>query len=659
MILFDSQNDISLVLEQNADEVIRLAAHDLQADLRRLSGKRSGFDIVTDCSGRSIIIRNAYHGEPESYTVRIDKEAVSITGSDVLGTVYGIYAFSRNCLNILPFYRLTDLFPAQKDSLLLTEQTFLSPSRAVRFRGWFLNDEDLLTDWKLSGGRRNIDYRFYQNVMDTDVLDMILETALRMEINLIIPSSFVDIDNPDEEKLIQAVCRRGMYVSQHHVEPMGVSYFGAENYIKKHGFQGETVSFIKNRERMEEIWRYYAQKWAKYGDHVIWQLGLRGKADQAVWKSDPNIPLSMKDRGAILTDAIGTQHKIICQTLNTDQFYSTATLWNEGSVLFGRDYLQLPETTVPVFSDFGLDQMFGEDLYSVGQTLKRPYGVYYHACFWWQGPHLTEGCNPVKMAYCYRDAVRSEQLFYSILNISNVRSFHISAFINAKILQSPTNFDAEDALFQLDKAIFQEYGQQVNEMRRAYYSAFSDFGDQYLRITADITQFYYHEYPALPFIRNAATDGQLVYFGKYLLQGIPQERLPAPDESTKLLLTESAAKFSSLHKKARILAAALPADTRLYFGQFVMYQIRHMQLLTEWCIACMEMCDETLSVAFRLQSGERACSYLEAILEERTVLESGIWKNWHRGDKKINISALLELTSSKKDDLKAKYGILL
>jgi len=305
----------------------------------------------------------------------VDDEKVVITGSDILGTIYGIYAFATTCLHIMPTYRMTDVFPEKRENLELKPQTFKSKKRQVRFRGWFINDEDLLSDYKISGGKRYIDYPYYQNVMATDVLDMVLETALRLEINLIIPASFLNIDNPDEAILAETVCRRGLYISQHHVEPMGVSYFAADDYVKKYGKEGETVSFITNRSRMEEMWRYYAKKWAKYGKQVVWQLGLRGKADQAVWKADPSAPISMEGRGQIISDAIQTQYEIVKEVLGHNEFYSTSTLWDEGSELYGKGYLKLPHNTIAIFADFGTDQMMGEDLYNTPCKEDEKYGI--------------------------------------------------------------------------------------------------------------------------------------------------------------------------------------------------------------------------------------------------------------------------------------------
>ncbi|MBQ8345073.1 MAG: glycosyl hydrolase 115 family protein [Clostridia bacterium] len=653
MKLFDRDHDVAIVMDADTSEAVRLAACDLQSNLRRLSGKATGFSFAERVSRTSIQIQTVCGTEAEAYTVAVRADGVTITGTDPLGTVFGIYAFATKCLQILPVYRLVDRFPEEREELLLEEQSFSSAKRPIRFRGWFLNDEDLLTDWKISGGRRDIDYRFYQNVMATDVLDMILETALRLEINLVIPSSFVDIDNPDEETLADTVCRRGLYLSQHHVEPMGVSFFGADKYLKQHGCEGETVSFISNRSRMEEIWRYYAKKWAKYGDRVIWQLGLRGKGDQALWKADPKAPVSMEARGAIITDAIQTQYNIICEAMHTDRFDSTATLWNEGSELYGKGFLQLPQNTIPVFSDFGIDQMLGEDFYSVASKTDRLYGLYYHAGYWALGPHLSEGCNPHKMAYCYREAAKSQRLSYSILNISNVRPLHLSAIMNAKILQAPLTVDVEKELQLLDEELFGKAAETAHSLRRDYYAAFADFGTEPLKEAAKAWHFYYREYETLPFLRNAATDGQLTYVGKCALKGEHHIGIPDPEDRILQIMQDSAERFEALYHRATEAQAQIPKTAQTYFKQFFIYPARYMQKLTQWSIAAAKLKRDTLPAQERKALGAFACSCLKTLIEERKVLEEGHWQNWHRGDKKVGLPVLLEMTKAACEEIQA------
>ena len=216
--------------------------------------------------------------------------------------------------------------------------------------------------------------------------------------------------------------------------------------------------------------------------------------------------------------------------------------------------------------------------------------------------------------------------------------------INARILQLPLSFNASDELLKLDRELFGKAGDTVNEIRREYYAAFADFGNEPLKEAAGAWHFYYREYEALPFIRNAATDGQLVWFGKHVLGGTHRVGCPDPDSKILRALTESAERFKRLSQKAKETEGVTPKDARLYFRQFLKYPILYMQLLSEWCIACVNLTNEALPAEERKQSGCLACSYLERILDERKVLEVGEWQNWHRGEKKVDVKKLLERT---------------
>ena len=559
-----------------------------------------------------------------------------------MGTVFGIYAFSTRCLKVLPTHRFIDLFPEKTDRLELKEESFSSPKRPVRFRGWFINDEDLLNEWKDSGYRRDLDYRYYNCVMHPEVMDAVLETALRLEYNLIIPATLLDIDRPGEEKLVELAYNRGMFISQHHIEPMGTSHFAAERYFASRGRQ-EELSFASNPKALEELWLHYATQWSKYAKRVVWQLGLRGKKDEAVWKNDPAVPTTWEGRGELVTRAIQTQHDIIKRVLGHENFYSTATLWNEGSMLYGKGFLKLPEGTIPVLADFGIDQMFGEDMFTTVKNAKDSYGVYYHTSFWALGPHFAEGCHPEKMGYSYGIASQYGGLRYSMLNVSNVRPMHFSISMNAAFLQDP-NADAKETAEAFDRAIFGEDAEKITPLRYEYYDSFADFGEDLAKEFAENWFFFYHDYPTLPFIRNAATDGQLTWLGKYALLGklhcgvdfASRNRLPA--------LIKSEEKLLALVEKMDALAPTLSAEKSLYFRQFLRYQTVHLLLLTRWCIACLDLVDPTLPTEKRKTAGTLAAMQLISILEERKILEMGEWANWHKGDEKMDIPLRLQET---------------
>lgn len=604
------------IIVNSLPEPVLLAVQDLKRDLFRLTGE----DFKIQSEGSGIVVR-IVESDEESYRVSVSDDSVTITGGGTLGAIYGIYAFERRCLGILPICRIADLFPP-KHALSLKPQSFSSAPRKTRFRGWFLNDEDLLCECKLGGGKRYIDYPFYESVMDGEVLDLILETALRMEINLMIPGSFVDIDNPAEEELIKACVRRGFYISQHHVEPMGVSFFAAEHYLKSRSLN-EIVSFVENPSRMEEIWLYYAEKWAKYGDRVVWQLGLRGKGDSPIWASDPSVAPDEAARGALLTDAIATQHRIISKAMGTSKFFSTATLWMEGAELFGKGHLVLPPNTIAVFSDIGVSQMLGEDFYVTPRKPENKYGIYYHAAYWSEGAHLAEGIDLRKMSDSYQIAAEKDSLYYLILNVSNVRPLHFSIWYSSEWINSC-------GVHTLEKQLMEIYGDEAKNMiplYRAYYESIGDMGLNNLKARCRKRGFFRHPVENLPYPEFPAADGALYALGRLTIKNnLAVRYVEFPD------LTESLNRFETLSNEIEETIPSLSPDLQIYVKESLGYHTFHLKQLTRWVLCLKENKDN------------EAAEALKSILEKRKILENGFWENWHRGEKKANILNLLSMT---------------
>lgn len=85
-----------------------------------------------------------------------------------------------------------------------------------------------------------------------------------MQFNLIIPASFIDIRNSDGRVLVETAANRGLFLSMHHIEPMGVSAFTYFNYWKAKNGSKPLFSYFSNKEKVEEVWRVYADEWAKF-----------------------------------------------------------------------------------------------------------------------------------------------------------------------------------------------------------------------------------------------------------------------------------------------------------------------------------------------------------------------------------------------------------
>ena len=643
--LFEKHRDILIKVTDNEEESVFLAATDLQKDLRRLSGQENAFSIVTECGAPCIhIINNNRIYAPiktEGYTVFVNESGVVIAGYDSLGTIYGIYSFCEKMLKISPMQHITGLFPAVKEEFCLENTSFSDYPRGSRFRGWFINDEDLLTDFCSGGGKREIDYQFYDNIIHSSVIEIILETALRLKMNLIIPSSFVDIENPDEENLIRMACRRGMYITQHHVEPVGVSYFAAENYMKRHGIDGQ-VSFLRNRECMEKIWRYYAKKWAIYGKQVIWQLGLRGRADVPVWYSDKNIPVSDEERGKIIGGAIELQCQIINEVVGAD-FHSTSTLWKEGADLYEKGCLSIPEKTIIIFSDVGGNQMFSSDFYNIPRSPGHQYGVYYHAAYWGDGPHLAEGCSPEKMMFSYSEALKYNSLYYSILNVSNLREVHLSAWFNSELVWSPEDFCMKTFIKDKLLDIYGDCAKKVEIGYRKYYNAFVDLGSEVFKAHCDRWGYRYHEHGILPFVNYVANDGGIRKYGLSTLK-LDFSYMLSDENIGKF--RESEKKFAELLNYWKTIEKEIPEHVIEYYKAFPVLQTNYMLLMTRWLLGCTDFAAKISENNTIAASGKAkdAASHLQEILVIRQLSEKGKWQGWYEGDKKINVEKLIKVT---------------
>ena len=414
-----SPSELSTIyISAEEPEYVHLAVKDLVGDIEKISGRKpeivNSFSGVRDgaiCIGtfsepsfkryarKGGIDLSCLGGKWETFkieTVTVAKQKLLfIAGSDERGTMFGIYDFIEKYLGVDPMYFWSGIEPQKQTRIEISSVDYTSKEPTFKFRGWFINDEDLLSEFKDAGGRRNIDYPYYNQVVAPEVMVRVVEALVRLKCNLIIPASFLDIGNPAEEELVKVAARRGVFISQHHIEPLGVSGLTFFNYWKAKDGSKPLFSYYSSKEKLLEVWTAYAKKWAKY-PNVIWQIGLRGIGDRPMWMADPNVPQTDADRGKIISDALVAQMEIIRKIDKRANPLITTTLWAEGSWLFHEGFLKIPEQAVIVFSDNSPGWKFQDDFYSIRREEKRKYGVYYHHQLWGSGPHLAQGVPPSK-----------------------------------------------------------------------------------------------------------------------------------------------------------------------------------------------------------------------------------------------------------------------
>ena len=176
MFLFQ-ENRCAEIWLKNTNPYVRLAVEDLRKDFLKVSFlNKSPVLSQTQTDGCLIIEENSEtNGDPllnESFSIVCDGKNIQISAPTYLGTMWGIYTFSEKILGIQPCYLFNDFAIEKRISLEVGKFSIQETPQKPGFRGIFINDEDLLTGWKESGGVRHIYYPFYQTTVSENFMDM-------------------------------------------------------------------------------------------------------------------------------------------------------------------------------------------------------------------------------------------------------------------------------------------------------------------------------------------------------------------------------------------------------------------------------------------------------------------------------------------------------
>jgi hypothetical protein len=663
----------TIVVAQGEPEYVRLAAEDLVADVLKITGKRP--DLVVGggalAARASVWICTKPGGAWESYRVESRDGGLDIEGGDARGTMFGVYAFIEQYLKVDPLYYWSGREPARRTELRWESVSLVSGPPSFKFRGWFINDEDLLTFWK-PGGKRELPYKFYSNVMHHETLRAVAEAMVRCRCNLVIPASFIDIMNPGEEALIQACARRGLFLSMHHQEPLGVSAWTFFNYWKARG-KDLKYSYVSQPEEVREVWRVYAKKWAEFPD-VVWQLGLRGKGDRPMWQADASTPQSDSERGRIISEAMAAQVKILDEVCPRQPRFMSTTLWAEGVVLNQKGLLTLPEETLVVFADNSPGWKWQPDFYETPRLPKNTYGVYYHHALIGSGPHLAQAVSPHKTYALLQEAMARGAGTYVMLNVSNVREFVLGLDATAKMTWRMEGYDADA---WLDRWVKERFSKQHAEIVNAYKIFFNAYqihdvqqvpflldgqtlakGAQELRaINARVQAAQSGQGLGVEEIRSGQTEGAGAGQTDAFWQGLRDMHPQALDRHVtlkKAAMQGQAFELALLH--ARTAEARLSVGEAVLLRDNLSYPAELMMRLSLWL-------KQVLLARERLDLGEVAgCSLM---LEEAADVLAGVepaadaychgpWKEWYKGCVILDVHANLERTREVAD--RAKKG---
>jgi hypothetical protein len=538
---------------------VQRAAHDLQADVNRVTGITPAWNttakkmVLIGTVGKSPLIDrlasagkidvSGIRGKWESFFLQtvanplpgVDS-ALVIAGSDKRGTIFGIYDLSEQ-IGVSPWYWWADVTPEHKSALYITAGKHQQGEPSVKYRGIFFNDEKPDLDFWVrakfgehavpGGTAANFNSAFYAKVF---------EVILRMKGNYLWPAMWNNAFAEDDPANARLADEYGIVMGTSHQEPMMRAQKEWDWHLRA---TNGNWNYATQASILDQFWRSGVRERKDFEN--IFTMGLRGENDSAM--------VATAAEGVALTEKIvAAQRKILAEEVNPD-VTKVPQLW----ALY-KEVQQYYEGGLRVPADVTL--LWAEDNWGNVRRLPTPEerarpggaGIYYHFDYH-GGPRSYQWVNTSPLPKIWEQMSLAKQYGADRIWIVNVGHF--------KGYELPTEY-----FLSLGWNTARWSGDNVNEYTRLW--AEREFGAQYAREAAEIVATYTNY--------NARRKPELLEPGTYsLLQYREAERVVED--------------FNALAARAEALYAKLPASKRDAFFQLVLFPTKASANLNEMYVA--------------------------------------------------------------------------
>jgi hypothetical protein len=617
------------------------AAQDLQNDFEKVFGKKPAILHRSEDTARVTILigersrlpeafRPGVPSEPESFTISATTaewnksrptHVVLLAGADMRGTIYAIYEFSEEYLGVDPHYYWTDHQPVRRTQIALPaslQKKF--PAPVFKYRGFFINDEDLLTGWA-PGDKEGTG-------ISLEVWNKIFETILRLKGNMVAPGTWIFSDEPQ----IKLAGMRGLIVTQHHATPLGMNVARWPKDVP--------YNYTTHPEILERAWKNAVAAYPP-GQEVLWTVGLRGLSDITYASMDPSVQGSDKALGHLITKAIADQMQIVRSVRPDAQFITN--LWMEGARLMQQGDLSIPPEVSTVWADdgYGYIQDKGE--------VKKGEGAYFHVAMMnGRANQLTEMVPVDRIFSELGRYIKAGATDYLLVNTSDIRPVPLTikaVMVTAWKGVPPGGAEAGDQFIR--RWASEEFGSQaapkVVEIYQDYFKAPAHFGepehqygDQLYHTEARHMMLSYMIPPPLYGLPSQSPKwvpphifGQGAYekgmadgwLGDALQREIPQCSGARP-------------RWDAVWQKALAAEPLIPAERRPFYRAEVLAMIAINRESNRMLLDVSKAIEQAQGgqMAQARQSAAQALAALEGIRQAQAAAEYGKWKNWYRGD---------------------------
>ncbi|MBQ7916593.1 MAG: glycosyl hydrolase 115 family protein [Firmicutes bacterium] len=550
----------------------------------------------------------------ESWKMEAGEESLTITAPDDFGCIYALYYLSENYLGVQPMWFWNDQIFQNKPWAEVPAGVYESTPYRVRFRGWFINDHQLLHGWT----EKYKDEKY--------VWARIYETVMRLGGNMMITASYRDVDG--QKKLIADY---GMYISHTHNEPLGSDMFVSM-------WPGVNPSLREHPDKFEALWRDAVIRQKEY--KMIWGVGFRGQGDRNFWDDDPVFDTDEK-RGALIEQAIRKQIDIVKEYVENPAFCTN--LYGEMTELYRKGDLKFPEEVIKIWGDSGFGRMVSRrQLNSDPRTDAMPTkgsgknGMYYHASFHdlQASNHLTMSPNSAEfLARELETCFENDGDDYLIINCGSVKPHIYTLDLMAKLWRDG-KVDVQEHAQDYAQRYYGDHAEQIGQLL----PRFSELAPQYASHEDEHAGEQYYHYNARYMIQGlmAGKENDPMVVLKWLGGWVPLKEIAAKMKKT---CEETFQRSDAYYNEAKALLEQLSGEEkRLYEESFWVQVVLHntgLHGLYHMCCAFEEKVAGNWARAY--VHAHKASKYYHAGYECMQEMSRGKWTGIYDEDSLTNV----------------------
>ncbi|KAJ9610781.1 hypothetical protein H2200_005558 [Cladophialophora chaetospira] len=474
LLLADSSTAPIVLVGDDEWTGVQRAAGDLSQDVGRVTGVNStvitynsSFNaqssspvIIAGTVGKSSLIQSLIQsgkinvdqirGQWESYQIQLVSNpldgissALVIAGADKRGSIYGIYDISEQ-LGVSPWYWWADVPATPQQSVYVQNITKLQPSPSVKYRGFFLNDEQpALTNWlntRYPAGKYGPGFNHY-------FYSTVFELLLRLRANYMWPAQWASMFYVDDPLNPATADEYGIVMGTSHTEPM------ARNTNEQSNFLNGTWGWSVNRANVTEFMRQGAERAKPY--ETLYTMGMRGLGDTA----SPTLNAST------LEQIVSVQQSLLREVYNTTNSSIVPQMWCLYKEVGGyfADGLNVPEDITLLWSDDNWADM--QRLPLANETHRSGgAGIYYHADYvgdprdykWIDTISLQKYWSELQQAYDRQ----ARQIW--ILNVGDLKPLELPiSYFFASAYNTPSLSSPNSTQTWLSQWVARQFGTQV------------------------------------------------------------------------------------------------------------------------------------------------------------------------------------------------------